>query len=81
MFFATSLRYRRVVELADNTFANFTGLEAEKPSVYDPTLIGQGAHRAKPTPRPVPLGSRRILLEQTLCGAKIAPSSCIKSQR
>jgi hypothetical protein len=75
MFIATRHGDGGVVELLDDFVADVTGLEARdgqqgtrRPRTW------QGAYRAKPTPRPVPEESRRILLEQTLWGAKIDAS-------
>ena len=66
MLFATGFRNSLVVVVPDHFIADVASLETGQVSMKVQVLRLGDAHRAKPTPRPVPELSRRILLEQTL---------------
>lgn len=67
-----------VVELGDDCGTSGAILEAKRISSaesYLDNVFSTSTDRAKPTPRPMPFLSRKILAEQTLCGAKREASS------
>jgi hypothetical protein len=76
MFFAIGwLADSFVVELFDNLFTYVTRFKSVDTLADTLGEVLFLTHRANPTPRPFPLASRRIRLEHTTYGVKIAPSS------